>query len=193
MAVQTRLGMPLDEFIREYDKSPFELVNGERIPIVPPVAIHIYIIKRLLTALFAYEQSTQQGQTFTDSTFVQFDTPNWVKGSRVPDIAFYSQARWDEYIAAMPDWTEKPFAFVPDLCVEVISKNDNYEDVDAKVDEYLERGVRLVWVINPRTRTIMVYTAGSDHLRRLTAQDTLTGGDVLPDFSVPIADLFPKE
>ncbi|MBN8640151.1 MAG: Uma2 family endonuclease [Anaerolineae bacterium] len=190
MDVQTRIGMPLDEFIREYDKAPFELVNGERIPVVPTGAIHTYIIKKLLQALFAYEEATQAGQTFPESVFIRFDVPNWVKGSRVPDISFYTQSRWDEYLSSMPDWEDKPFVLIPDLCVEVVSKTDNYDDVDDKVAEYLAIGVQMVWVIKPRTRTITVHVA--DRVLRLTASDLLTGGDVLPSFSVPVADVFPK-
>ena len=53
MDVQTRIGMPMDEFIRQYDEAPFELVDGERIPLVPPVAEHGEVIRLLLRALFA--------------------------------------------------------------------------------------------------------------------------------------------
>jgi hypothetical protein len=53
MTVQERIGMPMEEFIRLYDEAPFELVNGERILLVPPVAVHIIIIKRLMVIFLA--------------------------------------------------------------------------------------------------------------------------------------------
>lgn len=190
MDVQTRAGMPLDEFIRQYDLAPFELVDGERIHIVPPVAIHVYVISRLLKLLFAWAQQHDAGEVFTESTFVQTDVSNWVKGSRVPDIAFYARRRWDEYLASTPDWDEKPIALIPDLCVEVVSKTDNYEDVDDKVAEYLRLGVRLVWVIKPRNRSITVYGAG--WVERLSADDTLAGKDVLPGFAASVGGIFPS-
>jgi len=190
MDVQTRVGMPIDEFIRENDKAPFELVNGERIPIVPTGAIHGFVISSLLEALFGWVSIHRIGKIFTETTFIRLDVSNWVKGSRIPDIAFYTQSRLDEYLASMPDWEDKPLVLIPDLCVEVVSKTDNYEDVDDKVVEYLRIGVRLVWVVKPRSQEIAVYSA--EPTKWLTITDTLTGGDVLPDFSIPVADLFPK-
>ena len=192
MDVQTRFGMPMDEFIRLYEEAPFELIDGERIALVPPVAIHVYIVNRLLTHLIVYLQSNPVGEAFAESTFVLSEESNWVKGSRVPDIAFYQVERWQTYIAETADWGEKPFMLVPYLCVEVISKNDMYDDVSKKVTGYLEDGVRLVWVINPRGRTIHVHTAGSNQIKLLTADDTLTGGDVLSGFAVAVKDIFPS-
>ena len=55
--------------------------------------------------------------------------------------------------------------------------------------EYFAAGTRLVWEVNPRRRTVTVYT-GPRTSTRLTETDTLTGGDVLPGFSLPLAELF---
>lgn len=186
MDVQTRIGMPLDEFIREYDKAPFELVNGERIPVVPTVAIHGEIIRVLVMLL-----AKLNGIVFyTDTPFVRDEKSDWVRSSRVPNLMAYRVTRWTDYKNATPDWRERPFALIPDLCVEVVSKTDNYEDVDDKVAEYLQLGVSMVWVIKPRSEVITVHVA--ERVQRLTARDLLTGGDVLPGFSVPVADVFPK-
>lgn len=73
---------------------------------------------------------------------------------------------------------------MPDLVVEIVSPTDSYGEVDDKVARYLEDGVRLIWVINPRTRTIHVYTPGSERFERLTADDILDGGEVVRGFSV---------
>ncbi len=188
---RTRTGMPLDEFIVEFERAPFELIDGERRALVPPVAIHIFIIKQLLAVLLPYEaRHISVGQFFTESTFVMMDVKNWVKDSRVPDIAFYAAARWEDYLASMPDWQGKPFVLVPDLCVEVISHTDLYRDVQRKVDVYLDDGVQQVWVISPDDRSLFIYTAGDKTIVRLTAEDTLTS-PLLPEFSLPVASLFP--
>jgi Uma2 family endonuclease len=191
MSVKTRIGMPMEEFIRLYDEAPFELVNGERILRVPPVAIHIIIIKRLMAFFLTYEARSGAGQFFSESTFALLDSPDWVKASHVPDIAFYSAARWAEYTSTVQDWLEKPFILVPDFCVEVVLK-DKYMVVEDKIAEYLRNGVRTVWIINPRAKSIAVYVAGSEQITRLTESSTLTGGDVLPNFSVPVRDIFPE-
>jgi len=79
----------------------------------------------------------------------------------------------------------------PDLAFEVISPNDTYYEVEAKVREYLDAGVRLVWVLNPDIRTIRVYDGAAGLTSDLTAADHLTGGDILPGFRCPVGDLFP--
>lgn len=103
---------------------------------------------------------------------------------RKPDVAFVRRGRF-------PD--EQPpaghAALVPDLAVEVISPNDLYEEVEAKVVEYLRVGVRLVWVVSPSQRTVRVHRADGV-CRYLREGDQLTGEDVLPDFRCPVADLF---
>src|SRR5262245_25848241 len=142
MAVQARVGMPMDEFIRQFDEATFELIDGERIAIVPPVALHILIVKIIYAALLKVEQTTGLGFAFSEAPFVLTDSSDWVKGSRLPDVSFYLAARWTAYIQSTPDLHSKPFVLVPDLCVEVISQNDNYQDVDDKVEHYLADGVK---------------------------------------------------
>jgi Uma2 family endonuclease len=77
----------------------------------------------------------------------------------------------------------------PDLAVEIISPNDTLAEVAMKAAEYLSYGTRRVWVINPRNRTATVYRP--DHEPRLIAENgSLDGEDVLPGFSLALADLF---
>ncbi|MEP7290369.1 MAG: Uma2 family endonuclease [Chloroflexota bacterium] len=191
MSVLTRVGMPLDEFIRSYDEAPFELIDGERILLVPPVAEHGEVIRLLVIALALYGQVNPNFIFYTEMPFVLEALPNWVKGSRVPDLMIYDRARLQVYQAEHPDWKSKPFILVPDLCVEVISASDSYIDVDAKVERYLEDGVRLIWVFNPRLSTITAHAPGS--ITRLTESEALDGGEVLPGFSISVGTLFGQQ
>jgi Uma2 family endonuclease len=78
----------------------------------------------------------------------------------------------------------------PDVAAEVVSPNDLFSEVLDKVAEYLDAGVRLVWIANPDHRTIHIYRAdGSTSLLR--ENDELTGEDVLPGFRCRVGDLFP--
>jgi len=103
---------------------------------------------------------------------------------RAPDIAFIAQQRvpktgvWQGFI---------PLA--PDLAVEVVSPSDRVYEVDEKVQDWLDNGTRLVWVVNPRTRTVTVNRAGSQP-KILTASDELTGDDVVPGFTCPVREIF---
>jgi len=192
--VKTRIGMPIEEFIRAFDQSPFELIEGERIAIVPSVAEHGETLKILYSALLGYEATHQTVVVLSELPFVLLDTPeDWVKGSRVPDAMVYEAGRMAAYKAQTPDWRKKPYILVPDLCIEVISPNDIYLDVDEKVDLYLADGVRLIWVFNPRKRNVKAYKLGSNEITRLTEDEILDGGEILPGFKLPVKDIFPKD
>lgn len=77
----------------------------------------------------------------------------------------------------------------PDLAVEVVSPNDTVYEVDEKVEELLAAGVRLVWVLNPETRIVEVHRLDGT-VSKLHVADELSGEDVLPGFTCPVAELF---
>lgn len=162
------------------------------IPIVPPVALHVLILKIIYAALLKYEQITGVGVAFSEAPFALTDSSDWVKGSRVPDASFYLAERWIAYIKSTLDWHSKPFILVPDLCLEIAATSEKYFDVVEKVDHYLADGVKLIWVLNPRNKTVAVYTPGSDQITRLTLGATLSGGDILPGFTLSLKDIFPE-
>ncbi len=75
------------------------------------------------------------------------------------------------------------------LIAEILSPHDTQEDVSERVEEYLDCGVPLVWVISPVFRTVSVHRAGVDPVA-LDTSDVLEGGPELPGLSVPVGDLF---
>jgi Uma2 family endonuclease len=185
--------MSMDEFVRLYDQEgPFELIDGERIALVPGVAEHTELIKLLYKLLLVYEQEHNNISVYSEAPYVLVYSPDWVTGARIPDVMAYDAGRMVDYKAQTPDWGKKPYVLVPDLCIEVISPNDIYSEVDAKVERYLADGVRLVWVFNPRTSSIRVHNINSIQSVRLTQEHTLDGGDILPDFILPLREVFPE-
>ncbi|MEL7436737.1 MAG: Uma2 family endonuclease, partial [Chloroflexota bacterium] len=180
----------LDDFLQAYAESPFELINGERILLVPGVASHITTIRAIMRLLDAYVRENTLGQVFTEAPFVLEDKPNWVKGSRVPDVMFYSQVRFDAYTEKMPDWKAKPFILVPDIAIEVVSPNDSYSQVQGKARLYLEDGVQLVWIVDPQQETVSIHRKGTSMVETLSTDDTITADPVLPKFSATVADFF---
>jgi Uma2 family endonuclease len=175
--------------VRLYDEEgPFEIIDGERIILPPPKAGHVNVTRNILFAVETFAVEHNLGEAFSEGPFVECDIPDWVFGSRVPDVMFYAKERLERYKAEVPDWEDKPFILVPDLAVEVISSNDKYVEVTAKVDKYLEDGVRMVWIAEQTRRKITVRTPNS--YVTPGPEDTLTGGDVLPEFSVKAASLF---
>lgn len=80
----------------------------------------------------------------------------------------------------------------PDLAVEVVSPNDNHQDLMQKLEDYFSAGIPLVWVVEPELRSVTIYEQGGETIRRLREADELTGGDVLPGFRCVVGQLFPK-
>lgn len=103
---------------------------------------------------------------------------------RVPDVAFVPKHR----LHKLPP----RFQFAPDLAVEVVSEAED-EDILRKTLQYLDSGTRAVWAIYPDARVAIIFTLNSDknlHGERCDIEGALTGGDILPDFSLPMEELF---
>ena len=104
---------------------------------------------------------------------------------RIPDVAFIS---WARFPRKRRKRGEIP-TVAPDLVVEVLSKGNTPREMKRKLDEYFRAGVRLVWYVDPRRRTVRAYTA-RDQSVALDETQNLDGGDVLPGFSLSIRDWF---
>jgi len=81
------------------------------------------------------------------------------------------------------------FPIPPDLAIEVLSPTDVQWRVVDKAFAYLNAGTPLVWVLDPRSKTVTVYRSEND-MALLTREDTLTGEDVVPGFTCPVSQLF---
>jgi len=106
---------------------------------------------------------------------------------RIPDVSFIC---WEQF----PDrkLPEEPApSIAPDLAVEILSKGNTPAEMDRKLRDYFAAGVRLVWYIDPPTRSARVYSA-VDECTKIDESGTLTGGEVLPGFELPLAELFAR-
>jgi Uma2 family endonuclease len=192
MVTREKTGMPLDEFLEQNYEQPFELINGERRPVLPNVFGHSFIIRLLFRLLDAFALSGQFGEVFAETTFVlpDADDADWVTGSRIPDVMFYAGNRIAEYKAAASDWRSRPIPLVPDFVIEVVSPNDKFSDLDEKVDAYLADGVRLIWVIDPQRHKAIVHAPDMEQPRHLAGDAVLDGEEVIPGFQVVLSELF---
>jgi Uma2 family endonuclease len=110
------------------------------------------------------------------------DRPNDV---RKPDVSFVRLGRLEG--ERVP---EGFLGIAPDLAVEVVSPNDLVYEAARKLDEHLRAGVPLVWVVNPSSRTVLVYR-GDGSIQGLRAEDELSGESVIPGFRCRVEALFP--
>lgn len=109
----------------------------------------------------------------------------WPGLVRMPDVSFVS---WNQFPnrkipeKAIPD-------MYPDLAVEVLSRKNTKAEIDRKLHEYFRSGTRLAWVVDPRKRTVRVYTT-PDQFDLLQEDQSLDGGDVLPGLDLPLREVF---
>ena len=171
----TPVTMTLEEFLAS-DLEGYEYIEGELIPRMPTSMKHGTISVALILSLGTHVRGNQLGDVYTAAGFHV--------GERmlIPDVAFLSKAR-------IPDDTNKASPIPPDLAVEVVSPTDMFDRIVSKAFAYLAAGTQLVWVIEPQSKTVLVYRSETD-IKLLTRNDTLTGEDVVEGFSCPVAELF---
>ena len=176
--------MTLEEFLALPDSPRGELVDGVFYLVPPAGGPHGNVNSRLLTRLCAYVLEHDLGDVYDSSTaFVLRVGPKPLV--RSPDVSFVARGKDD------PSIPPGSVALAPDLAVETLSPSERPGEVQRKVNEYLDHGTALVWVIDPRRRTAAVH-ARDGSVRWLREDDSLDGGDVVPGFTVPLAFLFAR-
>ena len=148
--------------------------NGELI-VMPPTGGETG--KRNLTAgaeLWTWNEQTELGEAFDSST--GFTLPN--KADRSPDASWVEKSRWS---ALTPEQREKFIPLCPDFVLELVSPSDSLKKTQEKMQEYLENGCRLGWLINRKKREVEIYRPGQD-VEVLQSPLTLSGENVLPGF-----------
>jgi Uma2 family endonuclease len=151
---------------------------------LPVSALSLAVASDLSAELTLFARPTGVGKVYTEMVF---RLPPPVDRERRPDVAFVPFTRWPR---EQPIPKGRAWQVVPDLCVEVVSPTDKAEEVREKVLQYFAVGVRLVWVIFPGLQVVDVF-ASPTAVRVLSRADRLDGGDVLPGFTLPLAELLP--
>jgi Uma2 family endonuclease len=169
-----------DEFFDLCQANPFfhleRTANGEVI-IMPPAGGETGIRNSgVIGQLWWWNERIQQGVVFDSAT--GFHLPNGA--DRSPDAAWILQERWD---ALTPAQKRKFPSLCPDFVVELCSPTDNIKTVREKMQEYIDNGARLGWLIDPETRTVEIYEP-SEEVETLYNPQRVAGDPVLPGFSL---------
>ena len=184
MAISETLKKPItaDELFEMDNIGRCELVKGEIVHMSPSGGRHGELTVELGGLLRDHAKPRKIGKVYGAETgFYIQRNPDTV---RAPDAMFLSNKR----VAQISD----PVKFLdvaPDLAVEVLSPNDTWTEVESKVAEYIQAGVHLIWIIDPDQNSVTVYRSNGER-SRLSETDHLSGENVLPDFSVSIAEIF---
>ncbi len=136
----------------------------------------------LITDLNIWNRQTQLGVVFSSST--GFKLP--LGAERSPDAAWVLRSRWE---ALTPEQRRKFPPLAPDFVIELRSVTDELEALQAKMQEYMENGVRLGWLINPQQIQVEVYCQGQPK-QVLDSPSNLSGEEVLPGFELDLSRIF---
>ncbi|AFY45567.1 Uma2 family endonuclease [Nostoc sp. PCC 7107] len=124
--------------------------------------------------IWFWNDQHQLGEVFDSST--GFTLPN--SADRSPDVSWVAKSRWD---ALTKEQKEKFIPLCPDFVIEILSPNDSLKKTQNKMQEYIENGCRLGWLINRKKQEVEIYRPGKD-VEILKSPQTLSGEDVLPGF-----------
>ena len=169
-----------EAFIRlpENSEKRFEFIDGEIIE-VPSNPYSSEIAALIIYALLAFVRPRGLGH-------VTGESGGYIVAEQklAPDVAFMSAARQPQLVR------EGYNPIAPDLTVEVVSPSDKQPEIRRKLALYAQAGV-LVWLVYPEQKRVEVY-APDQPVEIRYATDTLSGGDVLPDFTLAVHDIFPE-
>lgn len=129
-----------------------------------------------------WNRQNRLGKAFDSST--GFRLPNGA--TRSPDASWVKMERWE---ALTEEQRKKFLPLCPDFAVELVSETDDLEDTQEKMQEYLENGLRLGWLINPKTQQVEIYRPNRE-VEVLQSPSTLLGEDVLPGFVLDLEPIF---
>jgi len=160
------------------DGRKYELVDGE-IRVSPAGDRHSAVALRLAARLLAFVDEHRLGHVMGADAGFRLPGGN----VRSPDASFVATGRFPDD-RPPEDWA----SLAPDLAVEVVSPNDQQRQLFDKVGEYLEAGVRLVWVIDPQKSRAAAYRSPLE-ARQIGLDDDLDGGDVVPGFRCRLREI----
>ena len=156
-----------------------EVINGEEIELMPPGFDHGEYAGDIYMALRLFVRAHTLGRVSTEAGFVLERDPTIV---RSPDVSYVEAVRLEGVDTSK--WIEG----APTLAVEIVSPGDLWSEVEDKVALYLRCGTRVVWIVDPATKTVQVRHDGDVHIFR--QNETLDGGDMLPGFRLPLPEIF---
>jgi Uma2 family endonuclease len=172
-----------DDLLRMPGGERYELVDGHLVE--PNVSTLSSLVEtRVLSRLGAFCESNDLGWVFSSTNMYRCfpHRPNLI---RKPDASFIRRARLG------PELLDSGIVTIaPDLSIEVISPNDEAEDLEIKVRDYLRAGVALVWLIFPIARSARVHRLDGS-ISGLAEEDDLDGEAVIPGFRCRLGELFP--
>ncbi|MDJ1175515.1 Uma2 family endonuclease [Roseofilum capinflatum] len=155
-----------------------ETAKGELLIMSPVGAISGNRESDLNADVVIWNRQTRLGKVFSSSTI--FVLPNG--GKRSPDVAWIANDRWN---SLAPEDQEKFAPICPDFVIELRSRTDSLEQLQAKMQEYLDAGLQLGWLIDPQNQQVQIYRQNQP-IETVQLPSLLSGETVLPGFTLEL-------
>jgi len=160
----------------------YELINGELKTMSPAGHNHGRITMRIAAPLAQFVWENKLGEVFAAETGFKLTwDPDTVLA---PDVSFISEKRAKDLKQSKGYWPGPP-----DLAVEVISPSERKTEVKTKALQWLHYGAKQVWVVDLKQETVTIYRTSSEVVT-LSKEEELSAEDLIPGFSIGIADIF---
>ncbi|MCD9187663.1 MAG: Uma2 family endonuclease [Pyrinomonadaceae bacterium] len=159
-----------------------QTAEGELIIMPPTLPDSGWRNSELNTDVTIWNRKSKAGIVFDSSTY--FTLPNGAR--RSPDVAWMKRERWESLSEKK---RREDSRFVPDFVIELRSSTDSLKPLQAKMKEYIENGVKLGWLIDPKNKKVYVYRANGE-VETLKNPEILSGEDVLVGFELNVQEIF---
>jgi Uma2 family endonuclease len=159
-----------------------QTAEGELILMPPTLPDSGWRNAELNTDVTNWNRTTKAGIVFDSSTY--FTMPNGAR--RSPDVSWIKRERWESLSDSK---RQEESRIVPDFVIELRSTTDSLKTLQAKMREYMENGVRLGWLIDPKNRKVHIYRANGE-VEVLQNPNSLSGEDVLVGFELNVQEIF---
>ncbi|HQU85225.1 MAG TPA: Uma2 family endonuclease [Pyrinomonadaceae bacterium] len=193
--IESFMGQHFSFFIGEISDKQFEKIcrknrdfkieqtaEGELILMPPTLPDSGWSNTKLTKRTEIWSDFHKSGIVFDSSTY--FTMPNGAR--RSPDVAWIKRERWESLSEKKRQEDSK---FVPDFVIELRSSTDSIKVLQAKMKEYIENGVKLGWLIDPKNKKVYVYRANGE-VETLKNPEILSGEDVLVSFELNVQEIF---
>lgn len=174
------------QFARQNEGLKTEMsTDGELIVYSPTGGSAGYSNTKFIRFLDEWAEADDAGVVFNSSTL--FVLPNGAR--RSPDASWVAKSRWE---ALSKEDQDKPVPFAPDFALEILSPTDSLTETQAKMEEYQASGVGLGWLVDPKTRRVYIYRAGTADPEILDDPLSLSGDPDLAGFVLDMNRVFPR-
>ena len=179
--LETQDLLTIDDLANVVGDTPGELIDGRFVPMPPTGWPHARAEVKVSSRLARFAEVSGLGTVLGgEAGIIIRRDPDTLRGA---DVAYISRERLAQ--ASSQGYLD----VAPELIVEIVSPNDRWTDLTAKLEDYFSIGVDLVWVVDPQRRRVSCYRSPTD-LALLGPADTLTAELILPGFMLPVSELF---